>query len=318
MKEFVINNNDSGQRIDKFILKAMPDMPKSMMYKLIRKKDIKLNGKRCELSDRLCEGDVVRVYVKDELSAVREQSLDFLNAPAELDIVYEDENILVVNKPVGVETHPSYGQGNDTLIDRIKRYLYDKGDFSPADESSFSPAVCSRLDRNTAGLVTAAKNASALREVNTAIREGNMHKIYHCICISPLPKSEDILTAYHKKDSSRNTVRISDTPQEDFREIRTGYRVLEQKKGLSLVEVTLYTGRTHQIRAHLAHIGSPLLGDGKYGDTAVNKRYGVFHQALCAYAVRFSLPEDSPLSYLNDTEICSGTPDFEKKFFPVS
>lgn len=318
MREFVINANDSGQRIDKFISKAMPDMPKSMMYKLIRKKDIKLNGKRCELSQRLSEGDVVRVYVKEELSSPKEHDMSFLNASSSLDIVYEDSNMIIVSKPVGLETHPSYDCSGDTLIDRIKKYLWEKKEYLPDSESSFAPAVCSRLDRNTSGLVTAAKNAAALREINSAIREGRMHKIYRCVCISPLPKSEDVLTAYHKKDTSRNTVSISDLPGEGYKEIRTGYKVLRQNKGLSLVEVTLFTGRTHQIRAHLAHIGSPLLGDGKYGDTAFNKRMGVFHQALCAYAVSFEFPEDSPLSSLNGMTVCAASPDFEKKYFGIS
>lgn len=315
MKEFVINDNDSGQRVDKFILKAMPDMPKSMLYKLIRKKDIKINGKRCDLSAKLNSGDVVRVYVKDELSAPKQHDMSFLNAANELSIVYEDDNIIIVSKPIGLDTHAGNDPVDDTMINRIKKYLYDKGEYAPDAESSFAPAVCSRLDRNTAGLITAAKNAKALRDVNAAIREGDLHKIYRCICIGELPRKEDTITAYHKKDDGRNIVRISDTPKEGFKPIKTGYRVLSTKGGLSLVEVTLYTGRTHQIRAHLAHIGNPLLGDGKYGNTAVNKRFAVFYQALCAYALRFTMPEDSPLHYLNALDIHDNEPDFQKKYF---
>ena len=316
MKEFVINKNDSDQRVDKFIAKALPELPKSMMYRLIRKKDIKVNGKRCEISQRLQEGDIVRIYVKDDVSAPKHQDMSFMGAPTELDIVYEDENILAAFKPEGLDSHSNGENSVDTLINRIKHRLYLSGEFDPDSESSFAPALCSRLDRNTSGLVTAAKSAAALREINQAIRTGGVRKIYRCITAAPPPAESDIITAYHRKDDVRNIVRITDSPAEGFKEIKTGYKVLARKGEMCLVEVTLYTGRTHQIRAHLAHVGAPILGDGKYGNVAVNKRFSVFRQALCAYALRFCLPEDSPLSYLNKTEIKAPRPDFEERFFP--
>ncbi|MCM1007827.1 MAG: RluA family pseudouridine synthase [Ruminococcus flavefaciens] len=315
MKKFTINNNDCDQRIDKFILKAMPDMPKGMLYKLIRKKDIKINGKRCEISTRLCEGDIVTVFVKDELSASKKHDMSFLNASGEPEIVYEDENILIADKPIGLDSHSSDLSGGDTLINRIKLYLYNKKEYYPESENSFAPAICSRLDRNTSGLVISAKNAASLREINSAIKDGAVHKIYRCICTNHPPKAADIIIAFHKKEESGNIVKISDFPADGYKEIKTGYKIIRQKKGLSLVEIRLFTGRTHQIRAHMSHIGSPLLGDGKYGDIQANKRYNTFCQQLCAYSLEFNLPETSPLSYLNKLDITAGIPDFEKKFF---
>ncbi len=313
MKNFLINENDSGQRIDKFITKALPDLPKSMMYKLIRKKDIKLNGKRCEISTRLETGDTVTVYIKDELSSAKHRNMEFMEASDSIDIIYEDSSIISVFKPLGVDSHPGSGS-TDTMIDRIKKYLYVKGDYTPLSENSFAPALCSRLDRNTCGIITAAKNSAALREINSAIRSGQIIKTYLCVTAAPLPKDRDIITAYLKKDENRNTVKISDTRIDGYKPIKTGYKVIASKKGLTLAEVTLFTGRTHQIRAHLAHIGAPLLGDGKYGDISVNKRYGVFMQQLCAFSLRFQLPEESPLHYLNDTEMRSPEPEFAEFF----
>lgn len=315
MKEFVINDNDSGQRVDKFVAKALPDLPKSMMYRLIRKKDIKINGKRCDISDRLNTGDVITIYVKDEVSAEKKHDMSFLKCSSDIEVVYEDTNVLIVNKPVGLDSHSNGSPMTETLIDRIKHYLYNKKEYVPDSENSFAPALCSRLDRNTCGLVTAAKTAAALRDINEAIRAGNVHKIYHCITVGKLPHNEDIITAYHQKDESRNLVKISDSPIDGYKPIKTGYRVLEEKGPLSLVEVKLYTGRTHQIRAHLAHIGAPLLGDGKYGIVAANKRYGVFRQALCAFSLEFHIPESSDMHYLNSMEFNAPEPYFEKLFF---
>ena len=309
MLTFNINENDSGQRVDKFISKSMPEMPKSMMYKLIRKKDIKVNGKRCSISDRLNTGDTVTVYVKQELSQEKSHDMSFLKAPQTLDIVYEDENVLIVNKPCGLDSHSNGTNSEDTLINRIKHYLYSKKEYIPENENSFAPALCSRLDRNTQGLVTCAKNAPALREINSAVKNGSLHKVYHCIAVAKPPKDSDIITAYLKKDENRNTVKISDTPLDGYKPIKTGYRVLKGKNGLYLIEVTLFTGRTHQIRSHLAHIGCAVLGDGKYGNTSVNKKYKIFHQALCACSLKFELPEDSPFSYLNG--ISADAPDPE-------
>lgn len=299
MKEFTIMSNDSGQRLDKFLMKAMPDLPKSMMYRLIRKKDIKLNGKRCEISAMLSEGDVVRVYVKDDVAAVKKHDMSFLSAHTEPDIVYEDENIIVVYKPVGLDSHGNGENTCDTLINRIKLYLYRKKEYLPDEESTFAPALCSRLDRNTSGIVTAAKTAAALREMNNGIKNGYVHKLYNCITVKKPPKASDILTAYHYRQEGRNIVRISDKPLDGYKEIRTGYRVLEEKSGMALLEIKLFTGRTHQIRASLAHIGCPILGDGKYGNIAINKRYGIFRQALCACRIEFDFPAGSPLEYLN-------------------
>lgn len=314
MKEFTINHNDSGQRVDKFLSKSMPELPKSMMYRLIRKKDIKLNGKRCEASSILTEGDVLKVYVKDDVAAVKQHDMSFLNASSDIAAVYEDDNIIIVHKPVGLDSHSNGASSDDTLINRIKKYLWEKKEYSPGSESSFSPALCSRLDRNTAGLVTAAKNSAALREMNNAIKLGQIRKIYRCVTVSPPPDDEGVRTAYHCKDEARNIVRIVDEPREGFREIKTGWKVIARKNGLFLVEVRLYTGRTHQIRAHLSHLGAPLLGDGKYGDIKANKRYGAFRQQLCAYSLEFDFPETSPLFYLNNMTVNAPSPDFEKMF----
>ena len=214
--------------------------------------------------------------------------------------VYEDENLILIDKPAGLVVHEDDEGTADTLINRLKKYLYEKGEYIPDNEQSFVPALCNRLDRNTQGIVIAAKNAESLRILNEAVRSRNIDKIYLCICVGRPPKDSDTLTNYLFKDNSINKVIVSDKKSPENRTAVTEYKVLRSDGKLSLLEVKLHTGRTHQIRAQLAHIGCPLLGDGKYGINRVNREYKIYVQALCAYKLRF-LPSEGAgcLDYLS-------------------
>ena len=317
MKEFVINKNDSGQRLDKFIGKAVPKLPQSLMHKYLRTKRIKLNGKRCEASYRLAEGDILSMYVNDEFFDAESsaEKYDFMKAKSGIVTVYEDENIILINKPAGLVVHEDDEGTADTLINRLKKYLYEKGEYIPENEQSFAPALCNRLDRNTQGIVIAAKTAESLRILNAAIKNRDIDKHYLCICIGRPPKDSDILTDYLFKDSSLNKVIVSDRKTPENRTAVTEYKVLRSDGKLSLLEIKLHTGRTHQIRAQLAHIGCPLLGDGKYGINRINREYKIYVQALCAYKLIFSEKADfGCLDYLSGKEFSVGKADFEEKF----
>lgn len=298
-----IQKNDAGQRIDKFLQKTFRQFPVSMMYKYIRQKDIKINGKRCAISTRLCEGDQVALYVKDEFLVREAPVYEFLHASTQLDILYEDDNLLLLNKKAGILVHPDKHEYTDTLLFRIQRYLYEKGEYDPDKENSFTPALVNRIDRNTSGIVMAAKTAAALRILNQKLKDREIQKYYLCIVHGSLPTPHAVLKGYLQKDEARNQVTVSPTPVPGARTILTEYRVLEEKTGLSLLEVHLLTGRTHQIRAHLASIGHPLLGDGKYGRNDLNKGTGFHKQALCSYklAFEFTSPAEE-LDYLNGRE----------------
>ncbi len=315
MKEFIIEKNDAGQRLDKFIKKAVPDLPQNLMYKYIRLKRIKLNGKRCEISSRLNVGDRLEMYINDEFFS-SEKVQDFTSAPAQIDIVYEDENILLVNKKCGLVVHEDDDNTLDTLINRITHYLYDKGEYDPEREQSFAPALCNRLDRNTEGIVICAKNAESLRLLNDIIKEREITKKYLCITLGTPKPVEATITAYLEKDESKKQVYISDKKTPANKTIVTKYKVLETRGELSLCEIELITGRTHQIRAHMAYIGHPLLGDGKYGRNDDNRRYGVKYQALCAYHLSFDFKSDKGiLNYLNGKSFSVAVPWFAKEFF---
>ncbi len=300
MKSLIIGKNDAGQRLDKFLSKAVPRLPQSLMYKYIRTKRIKINRKRAEISTRLNAGDTVDLYINDEFFEAVPPKYDFLHAPNQLSIVYEDENLLLLDKKAGLLAHPDEHEYIDTLITRVKRYLYEKGEYCPENENSFVPALVNRIDRNTGGIVLAAKNAQTLRILNQKMKDRELEKYYLCIICGIMKKKEATLKAYLEKNEDKNKVYIHAHQQNGDRTIITHYKVLAEKNNLSLLEIHLLTGRTHQIRAHMAFIGHPLLGDGKYGKNTVNKAAGLKKQMLYSYKLKFAFKTDAGiLNYLN-------------------
>ena len=313
--EVTIGKNDGGQRVDKFLTKTYPNLPQSMLYKAVRKKDVKVNGKRCESSQRLQEGDVVSLFLKDDFLQKEERPEDFLKAPKKLSMLYEDGNVMLLDKKPGLIVHPDENYHFDSLIARVQHYLYDKGEYDPKAENAFAPALVNRIDRNTGGIVMAAKNAEALRILNQKVKDRELRKFYLCVVCGHLKEREALLSGYLEKNEAQNRVYISQRPKEGAKTIRTRYRVLEERRDFSLVEVELLTGRTHQIRAHFASIGHPLAGDGKYGKNAVNKKSGFPYQALYSYKLRFDFQTDGGLlQYLDGREFTAGDVWFLPEF----
>ena len=277
-------------------------MPTSLMYKLIRTKKIKVNRKRAEQKQMLVEGDTVQCFISEEFFESEKSTNSLYAVKPRLDILYEDENIMLINKPVGVLCHEDTEGNTNTLIFHIQAYLAQSGEYDPASEQSFAPSLCNRIDRNTSGIVIAAKNAAALRDMNERIKCGEVQKKYLC-AVHGIPKNNEAVSeAYLFKDSKTNTVRIyteSNKPR-GAKYIKTGYRLISERNGVSLLEIRLYTGRTHQIRAHMEYLGTPLVGEGKYGQNSRDRELGYKHQALCSYSVTFNFEQKgSELDYLS-------------------
>ena len=322
MKEFQIKKNDAGQRLDKFLTKAVKGLPISLMYKYIRTKKIKVNRARTEQKYVLQEGDIVQLFIKDEFFDSPEKDNSALSSIVpKLTIVYEDENIILCNKRPGVLVHEDDEGKDNTLIMHIKAYLYQKGEYDPDNEQSFAPALCNRIDRNTGGIVIGAKNAEALRVMNEKIKNDEISKFYYCVVHGKMPKKADTLTGFLLKDSDKNQVKIFDKQVKGSKNIITKYRVVAEKNGMSLLEIELVTGRTHQIRAHMSYIGHPLLGDGKYGINKDDRAKGYKYQALYAYRLRFDFDDESgALGYLRGKEVKLSKDDvwFLKDFIPTN
>lgn len=317
MKSFTVGKNDAGLRLDKFVTRTAPLLPATLLYKYIRLKRIKVDGKRAEINTRLALDSVVEMYINDEFFEPKSPKYDFMSAAKSLDIVYEDENLLLADKQQGLLVHPDENEYNDTLIARIQRYLYEKGEYNPEAENSFRPALANRIDRNTGGIVIAAKNAEALRILCDKIKSREIDKMYLTVVHGKPPKNEDILEGYLEKNEDRRQVYIKNKMTEDTKTVRTKYSVLASKNGLSLLKIQLLTGRTHQIRAHLASIGCPLLGDGKYGVNKKDKAMGFKCQALYSYKLKFNFTTDGGiLEYLNGKTFQVPEVWFADKLFP--
>ena len=302
MRVLEIGPNDQSIRLDKFLAKSVKALPSSLMYKLIRTKKIKVNRKRAEPSQILNLGDTVQLFISEEFFEKDAAERSFEKLTPKLDILYEDDNILLCNKRAGMIVHPDEHEEVNTLISHIKAYLYRKGEYDPDRENSFAPALCNRIDRNTGGIVIAAKNAEALRIINEKIKTREIKKFYLCAAHGHFDKKCDRLTGFMTKDSKDNLVTVYKSAPDGVKDLRsmiTDYRVIAEKDGLSLLEIGLVTGRTHQIRAHLSSIGHPLLGDGKYGVNRDDRAVGYKHQALYSYRLVFDFREDSgALGYL--------------------
>lgn len=317
MKEFLIGKNDAGQRLDRFLAKTVPLLPASLSQKYIRLKRIKIDGKRADRDTRLAEGNVVQMYINDEFfERPREENAYLTVAAPKLHIVYEDGNLLLVDKRPGLVVHPHDGvEYGKTLIDHVQAYLYQKKEWRPREENAFTPALCNRIDRNTGGIVIVAKTAEALRIMNQKIKDRELEKYYLCIVHGTPAPREGRIEGFLFKDAKKNQVYLSSRPQKGAKTAITEYRTLAVRQELSLLECRLITGRTHQIRASMAWIGHPLLGDGKYGK--LDKRYTRKYQALYSYRLKFAFISDAGcLTPLNGREFAVERVDFAEEFFP--
>lgn len=318
MREFTIGKNDAGQRLDRFLSKSIPLLPPALLQKYIRIKRVKLNGKGAKRDVRLTAGDILQCYINDEFfEQPREDNLFLTLFQPHLDIVYEDENLMLLNKRPGLVVHADETEKVNTLINHIQAYLYQKREWNPKWENAFTPALCNRIDRNTGGIVIAAKNAETLRILNDKIRDREITKRYLCIALGAMEPPQGRLSCFLLKDEGKKLVRVYHRPVPGGKTAETLYRTIEKRNGMSLVEVELLTGRTHQIRASFADAGHPLLGDGKYGRGDVNRQYGETRQALYSYYLRFDFPTDAGiLSYLKGKEFQLEQVPFREKYFP--
>ncbi|WP_209342361.1 RluA family pseudouridine synthase [Flavonifractor sp. AGMB03687] len=318
MREFTIGKNDAGQRLDRWLGKTLPLLPAPLAQKYIRLKRVKVNGKGSQRDVRLQVGDLLQLYINDEFfDQPREDNAFLAVFKPKLDIVYEDENLMLLNKRPGLLCHADEHEKVNTLITHIQAYLYQKKEWNPRDEHSFTPALCNRIDRNTGGIVMAAKNAETLRILNQKIKDREIAKFYLAIIHGKMTPPQGKLEGFLLKDENKAQVKVFHKPVPGGKSAATLYKTLKVNRGLSLVECELLTGRTHQIRAQFAASGHPLLGDGKYGRERDNKQYGRSFQALYSYKLEFTFPTDAGiLEYLRGRVFTVENVDFVEEYFP--
>ena len=321
MKEIIVNTNEAGQRLDKLLAKYLNKAPKSFLYKMLRKKNITLNGKKASGNEQTVKGDVVKIFLADEtydkFSEVRIISAQPVQSArkeipvlTEEMIIYEDQHILILNKPAGLLSQKAMPE-DISMNEMVLYYLLEKGEITEQEMQTFRPSVCNRLDRNTSGLLIAGKTLAGLQTMSEVLRNRSLHKYYRCLVAGKMKKPRRI-EGYLFKDEASNKVTVISEEKDDAKPIVTEYIPLQNNESVTELEVLLVTGRSHQIRAHLASIGCPILGDTKYGSEKVNKfykkKYKLHHQLLHSY--RMEMPQiEGELSYLSGKVFAAPIPD---------
>jgi 23S rRNA pseudouridine955/2504/2580 synthase len=297
MRSIIINEKYDNKRIDKIIKEIFPDMPVNALYKAFRKRDIKVNGIRVKEDHIVSNKDKVEIFITDEIIEAVPLKEQISNNKG-FSVVYEDDNLLIVNKDQGIAVHPDKEETKNTLIDLVKVYLTAKGEYKPENPDSFTPSLCHRLDRNTGGLVIIAKNNKSLKIILDKIKFKEIKKFYQCLVKGKPEKNSGELKAFLEKDEHNSRVYIHNERKRGSTEIITGYKVLSYENDISRLEVELVTGKTHQIRAHLSYLGHPIIGDGKYSTNAINRPSGFKYQALWACRIVFDFKDAGFLNYL--------------------
>lgn len=313
MQEINIGSNESGQRLDKLLAKYLNEAPKSFIYKMLRKKNIVLNGKKATGNEKLAQGDSVKLFLADDTIAKFSSTLKVVKSSVELDILYEDEDVLVLNKPVGMLSQKAT-ESDVSVVEHLIAYLVKSKQLTETDLKSFRPSICNRLDRNTSGILVAGKSLKGLQTMAELFKDRSLGKYYRCLVVGEV-KESSYIKGYLKKDEKSNKVTV--VTDEECVPIETSYKPIGTNGKTTLLEVHLITGKTHQIRAHLSSIGHPIIGDYKYGNKKVNEEYkasyGLQSQLLHAYRLEFPVMEE--LTELSEKILIA---PYDKKFQQIS
>lgn len=314
MQEIQISANEAGQRLDKLLAKYLNEAPKSFLYKMLRKKNIVLNGKKATGNEKLVSGDSVKLFLSDETIQKFSKEITICKANTNLDIIYEDKDILLINKPVGMLSQKAEAK-DVSLVEHLMSYLLETAQLTKENLKSFKPSICNRLDRNTSGLVVCGKSLKGLQVMGKLFKDRSLKKYYRCIVNGKVTEKQYV-KGYLSKNEKKNQVTVSTTYFPDSQEIETEYRPIQQLNEGTLLEVHLITGKTHQIRAHLASQGHAIIGDYKYGDREINdrykKEYHLSHQLLHAYRLEMPKMEKELLQLSQKIFIAPLPKQFEK------